>query len=39
MDHLILALGQALLCFIVWRRGVNAAQGPAGETEPLLGGC
>ncbi|KAJ5146648.1 uncharacterized protein N7515_001212 [Penicillium bovifimosum] len=36
MDHLVYALWQALLCFIVWRRGVNSAQSPGGETEPLL---
>ncbi|KAJ5952238.1 uncharacterized protein N7479_010651 [Penicillium vulpinum] len=37
VDHFLFALGQALLCFVIWRRGVNAAHG-TGETEPLLGG-
>jgi hypothetical protein len=30
------ALGQAVLCFIICRRNITAAQGPVGETEPLL---
>jgi hypothetical protein len=34
MDYLVHALRQALLCFIVWIRGVNSAQNPGGETEP-----
>ncbi|KAJ5200044.1 hypothetical protein N7491_009155 [Penicillium cf. griseofulvum] len=38
VDHLLFALGQAILCFIVWRYSTNAAQDPVGETEPLLNG-
>jgi hypothetical protein len=36
VDHLIFALEQALLCFVAWKRGVNAARDLERETAPLL---
>jgi hypothetical protein len=38
VDHILFALGQAVLCFIICRRNITAAQRPVGETEPLLAG-
>lgn len=36
IDHFVFAIGQAILCYVTWRRSIGREDFLSGEREPLL---
>lgn len=36
VDHFVFAIGQAILCYVTWRRSIDREESLSGEREPLL---